>query len=69
MMQNAILANNPVFGETVITNPVLTQNDSKRNLMQKPRFGTIFKETVKTNLVLTQNGAKRNVIQKRRFGT
>ena len=39
--------------KTVITNPVLTQNDPKRNLMQKRRFGTRFRDKVISNPVLT----------------
>ena len=58
------------FRETVITNPVLTQNDAKRILHQKRRFGTRFRETVITNAVLSQTDAKRNLAQKKRcFGT
>ena len=39
--------------KTVITNPVLTQNDPKRNLMQKRRLGTRFRDKVISNPVLT----------------
>ena len=42
MRENAICAKKHRFGtrvrETVTTNAVLTQNDAKRNLMQKRRF-------------------------------
>ena len=51
MRENAICAKKHRFGtrvrETVITDPVLTQNDAKRNLMQKRRFGTRFRQSDK----------------------
>ena len=46
------------FRETVISNPVLTQNEAKRNLHKTHRFGSRFRETVITNPVLTQNDSK-----------
>ena len=57
------------FRETVITTPVWTQNDAKRNVMQKTmentafctekyRLGARFRETVITNPVLTRNDSK-----------
>ena len=71
MRQNAICTEKHRFGtrfkETVITNPVLTQNDAKRNLMQKRRLGTRFRERVISFPVLTQHEAKRNLHQKRSF--
>ena len=61
MMQNAFCHQKRRFGtrlrETVITDPVLTQNDGKCNLHQKCRFGTRFRETVITNPILRQNDA------------
>ena len=42
-----------------MTKAILTQNDAKRILHQKRRFGTIFRVTVITNVVSTQNDAKR----------
>ena len=69
--ENAICAKTHRFGtrvrETVITNPVLTQNDAKRNLMQKRRFDTRFRERVISNPVLTQHEAKRNLHEKTSF--
>ena len=69
MRENAICAKKHRIGtrlrETVITKPVLTQNDAKRNLMQKRRFGTRFRERVICNPVLTQHEAKRNLHQKK----
>ena len=50
-------------------NPFFSQNDAKRNLREKPRFGTRFRETVITNPVLTQNEVKRNLMQKGSFDT
>ena len=71
MRENAICAKTHRFGtrvrETVITNPVLTQNDAKRNLMQKRRFDTRFRERVISNPVLTQHEAKRNLHEKTSF--
>ena len=71
MRQNAICTEKHRFGtrfrETVITNPVLTQNDAKRKLMQKRRFGTRVRERVISNPVLTQHEAKRNFQQKTSF--
>ena len=68
MRQNAICTEKHRFGtrfrETVITNPVLTQNDGKGNLMQKRRCDTRFRERVISNPVLTQDEAKRNFHQK-----
>ena len=59
MIQNVFCTKNVGFGtrfrQTVITNPVLTENDAKRILHQKRRFGSKFRETVKSNAVLTQN--------------
>ena len=49
------------FRKTVITNPLLTQNEVKRILSQKRRFCTRFRKTVITNPVLTQNEVKRNL--------
>ena len=46
------------FRETVISNPVLTQNEAKRNLHQNHPFGSRFRQTVITNPVLTQNDSK-----------
>ena len=51
----------------MITNTILTENDTKRTLHQKHRIGTRFRETVITNAVLTQIDAKRTLHQKRRF--
>ena len=51
----------------MITNPVLTQNDGKRNLSQKCRFATRFRQTVISNPLLTQNEAERNLYQNHRF--
>ena len=69
--ENAICAKKHRFGirvtETVVTNPVLTQNDAKRNLMQKRRFGTRLRERVISNPVLTQHEAKRNLHQETSF--
>ena len=71
MRINAICTKKRRFGtrfrETVITNPVLIQNDAKRNLMQKRRFGTRLRERVISNPVLTQHEAKRNFQQKTSF--
>ena len=71
MRQNAICTEKnrfgTRFGETVITNPFLSQNDAKHTLSQKRRFGTRFRETVITNRVLTQNEAKRNLHRKTSF--
>ena len=62
-MQNAFWAKSVVlaldFGERVITNPVLLENDAKRIFQQKRRFGSRFRETVNTNAVLTQNDGNR----------
>ena len=63
MTQKRTLSQKRPFGtrvrETVITNPVLTQNDAKRTLSQKRRFATRFRETMITNPVLTQIDGKR----------
>ena len=71
MRQNAICTKKHSFGtgfrETVITNPVLTQNDAKRNLMQKRRISTRSRERVISNPVLTQHEAKRHLHQKKSF--
>ena len=53
------------FRETVITYPVLTQNDCRTHLGQKRRFGTRFRETVTTNAVLIQNECKAHCAPKR----
>ena len=56
----------------MITTPVGTQNDAKRNEMQKTmentgfctkkhRFGARFRETVIANPVLTQNDSKTHI--------
>ena len=62
MRQNAICTKNHRFDtrfrERVISNPVLTQNDAKRNLMQKRRFDTRCRERVITNPVFKQNDSK-----------
>ena len=39
----------------MITNQVLAQNDGKRILLQKRRFGMRFRERVQTLLVLSKN--------------
>ena len=41
----------PRVRQAVVTNPFLSQNDVKRNLSQKCRFGTRFRKTVITNKV------------------
>ena len=46
------------FRETVISNPVLTQNEANRNLHQNHPFSSRFRQTVITNPVLTQNDSK-----------
>ena len=51
--------------ETVITNPVLTQNDGKRILSPKRPLG--FGETFITNPILTQKDAKRILSPKTSF--
>ena len=56
----------------MISTPVGTQNDAKRNVMQKTmentgfctkknRLGATFKETVITNPVLIQNNSKTQI--------
>ena len=55
------------FRATVISNPVLTQNEAKRNLSQKRGFATRFRETVITNPVLTQNDSKTHFEPKTSF--
>ena len=62
MMKNSFCHQKRRFGtrlsETVITNPILLQNEGKRILSQKRRFGPRFRETVITNPISVQNDAK-----------
>ena len=43
----------------MITNQVLTEDDGKRVLHQKRRFGMRFRERVQTLLVLSKNDVQR----------
>ena len=51
------------FRKRVITNPLSSQNDAKRNLRENVVLALDL-ETVITNTAYTQNDAKRNLSQK-----
>ena len=55
------------FRVTVMTNPVLSENDEKLILHPQRRLSNRFSETVKTNPVLSQDDAERILHQKTSF--